>query len=110
MRSAPSRLPRSAPLPDPALVTKKVMLGDCGACWAIAPALQPRAAMAAEPSSDIRVLLFIGSSHLFLVVRSRYATCHIVLHSGRWNEHVLFEPIGLLLADIFADFLIELRP
>src|SRR5207245_4615533 len=32
--SAPSRPPRSAPLPGPALVTKNVMFGACGSCGA----------------------------------------------------------------------------
>src|SRR5205085_7737976 len=33
-RSAPSRPPRSAPLPGPAPVTKNVIVGDCGSCGA----------------------------------------------------------------------------
>ena len=32
------------------------------------------------------------------------------LLSARGNEYVLFEPVGFLLADIFADLLVELRP
>ena len=31
-------------------------------------------------------------------------------HSARRNEHVLLQPVGFLLADIFADLLVELRP
>ena len=38
MPSAPSRPPRSAPLPGPALVTKNVMFGACGSCGGAAPA------------------------------------------------------------------------
>src|SRR3954468_18278780 len=30
--------------------------------------------------------------------------------STRRQDHVLLEAVGLLLADIFADFLVELRP
>src|SRR3954463_16324496 len=37
-RSAPSKPPRSAPLPSPALVTKNVMLGACGGGCCVCPA------------------------------------------------------------------------
>src|SRR5262249_43039178 len=41
-RSAPSRPPRSPPLPGPVEVTKKVILGDCGGCCcACAPTVMP---------------------------------------------------------------------
>src|SRR5258708_40102339 len=47
--SAPSRPPRSAPLPGPALVTKKVMLGACGGCCC-ACAIPPKASSVTEAS------------------------------------------------------------
>src|SRR5215470_8703582 len=58
--SAPASPPRSAPLPEPALVTKNVMLGDCGACCACALALSPSVTSATEPNS-LNVLVFMFS-------------------------------------------------
>src|SRR5262249_23166654 len=52
--SAPARPPSFAPSPDPALVTKKVML----ACCACAP--RPSASSAAEASRQMRVDVFMS--------------------------------------------------
>src|SRR5215469_1915995 len=48
-RSAPSNPPRSAPLPRPALVTKKVMLGACGGACCARPADTTSAIAAPDP-------------------------------------------------------------
>src|SRR5215831_14305715 len=40
--------PRSAPLPGPALVTKNVMFGACGICWALATVPSDMSAVAAR--------------------------------------------------------------
>src|SRR5215470_8626655 len=53
-RSAPSSPPRSAPLPGPVLVTKKLISGACGTCCACM--LPPCASnIAADASTDQRM-------------------------------------------------------
>src|SRR5262249_26996391 len=64
--SAPSMPPRSPPFPEPALVTKKVVPGDCAGCaWA----LVARDAVAAA-AHKIIVGLIVGSSHGYEAVSS----------------------------------------
>src|SRR5262249_3293144 len=59
-RSAPSRPPRSAPLPGPVLVMKKVMLGDCGGgCCASAAPPRPSDISAADASMNNRVVISV---------------------------------------------------
>src|SRR5215813_33051 len=60
MRSAPAKPPRSAPLPEPALVTKNVVL----ACCAEAPVTAPNAACAASAKAEKRIVEFMSSSAL----------------------------------------------
>ena len=51
--------PRSPPLPGPALVTKKVMLGACGACCACKLPLKLSDMSAADANTDKRIVLYI---------------------------------------------------
>src|SRR5262249_40760356 len=46
--SAPARPPRSPPLPGPALVTKNVVFGACGICWAFVTVPSEMSAVAAR--------------------------------------------------------------
>src|SRR5208337_340898 len=59
MRSAPAQPPRSAPLPDPALVTKKLIV----ACCAAALPLDPATSNAENAKTEKRIVEFMSSSH-----------------------------------------------
>src|SRR3954468_18645033 len=65
MRSAPAMPPRSAPLPDPALVTKNDIGcgGAAGGCCAVARYAPPRIAIA-TPTLKLHVCAFIIHSYL----------------------------------------------
>src|SRR3954471_779001 len=63
MRSAPAMPPRSAPLPEPALVTKNdigcaAAAGGCGAVARYEPAVTARA----NPATSVRTILVIMDS------------------------------------------------
>src|SRR5437868_2367064 len=55
--SAPSRPPKSAPLPDPVLVTKKLMFAACDCAPASIP--NPRNAMDATTAQPARVMTIL---------------------------------------------------
>src|SRR5206468_10036415 len=55
--SAPSRPPKSAPLPDPTLVTKKLMFAACDCAPASIP--NPRNAMNATTAQPARVMTIL---------------------------------------------------
>src|SRR5262252_6502187 len=61
-RSAPSRPPRSAPLPGPLLVTKKVISGDCGGCCCAWLVVEPSDTTATDATSAKHLVLDIVAS------------------------------------------------
>src|SRR5437763_14785135 len=72
--SAPSRPPRSAPLPLPTLVTKNVM----PACWACTPAVRPSPVNAAAANNRSPILLAIGVlANRLVEFLSISAACHM---------------------------------
>ena len=91
IRSAPSRPPRSAPLPEPALVTKKVIF----ACCAEALALAPITIDAANAKTENRIVHFMSFSYWLFAAQSTIDRDH-------GSGHVIGEIGGKKLDDLGA--------